>query len=64
MSEYHPRLPLAAVRALPGAAVRGMMPVVRSLPTRAPRFARRAELLRYRQWGPWSSSRKSASKTK
>jgi glycosyltransferase involved in cell wall biosynthesis len=41
--EHHrPRLALAGVRALPGAAVRGVLPVVRALPTRGARFARRA----------------------
>jgi 1,2-diacylglycerol 3-alpha-glucosyltransferase len=42
MEGYRPRLALAGVRALPGVAVRGVLPVVRALPTRGARFARRA----------------------
>ena len=39
---HRPRRALAGVRALPGAAVRGVLPVVRALPSRGARFARRA----------------------
>ncbi len=50
IEEYQPRLPLAAVRALPGAAVRGVLPVVRSLPQRGRSITRRTAV-RYRRVG-------------
>jgi 1,2-diacylglycerol 3-alpha-glucosyltransferase len=63
IGDYQPRLPLAAVRALPGAAVRGVLPAMRSLPTRSARFARRTEL-RYGEWSRWAVRRTPTSRVK